>query len=66
MSVRSGTVEPAWIAKDGAIVYEDVTVTGTATVPQPPEATIPPLPEEVRDRYRPPGGGFGSQVYDTE
>lgn len=49
---HSGTVEPAWIAQDGAFVYEDVDAT-------PPGGGAPPggggsLPPEIPGRY---GGG---------
>lgn len=57
--VRSGKVEPAWIATAGALVYEDVDASvgdgSTLPVMDPKKP-----PADVVDRYRPPGqtGGF--------
>lgn len=44
----SGTTEPAWIAEDGAIVYEDVTGGSSTTTPPAGGTTVPP---SVEDRY---------------
>ena len=58
MSVRSGTVEPTWIAQTGAIVYEDVNFDAPpATVPTTDPVTTPP--PSVIDRYAPPWRQLG-------
>jgi hypothetical protein len=51
----SGSTEPAWIAEDGAIVYEDVTgqTGGGGTTPDGGSTTPPP---DVQERYRNQGG----------
>ena len=49
---RTGTVEPTWIAEEGALVYEFANE-GGGTPPAPPGGT-PPLPPEIPGRY---GGG---------
>lgn len=44
----TGTTEPAWIATDGAIVFEDVDGTAPASPTTPTAPTVPP---SVIDRY---------------
>ena len=49
LNPASGTTEPAWVAEDGALVYEDVTGNGTGTTtPTGGSTTVPP---SVSDRY---------------
>ncbi len=50
----SGTVEPGWIAEDGALVYEDADGPGTTPPPAPPAP--PTVPPGTGGRYG--GGGF--------
>ena len=48
LNPASGTTEPAWVAEDGAIVYEDASG-ASSTVP--PATGIPTVPPSVSDRY---------------
>ena len=53
----TGATEPAWIATDGAIVYEDVDGSAIAPPTPPPAPTVPP---SVGDRYGNQGGSGGN------
>jgi hypothetical protein len=53
MGVRSGKVEPKWIAERGAIVYEDVNL-GSPEAPVVPSTPVTDPPPEIVDRYGPP------------
>lgn len=48
LNPASGTTEPAWIAEDGAIVYEDASGGSSTTTPPSNTPTVPP---DVEDRY---------------
>jgi len=53
----SGSIEPAWIAQDGAIVYEDNDTTGTSS-----GSAAPTVPPSVSDRYSNQGGSGGAMT----
>lgn len=48
LNPASGATEPAWIAEDGAIVYEDATGGSSTTTPP---TSAPVVPPSVKDRY---------------
>ena len=62
---HSGDVEPAWVAEDGAVVYEEVDNDPTLPGTNDPGTTLPP---DVPPKYGNPGGskppwhGVGTQV----
>jgi hypothetical protein len=49
LNPASGATEPAWVAEDGALTYEDVTGNSGGTT-TPPDST-PTVPPSVEDRY---------------
>ena len=55
---RSGTVEPTWIAQDGAIVIEEADLTPATP---PPSTGGPTPPPSVEDRYGRGGDTYGRQ-----
>lgn len=55
---RSGDSEPAWIAEDGAIVYEDTDLDSTPDTNPTSGSGTATLPPEVIDRYKNPSGDW--------
>ena len=58
----TGSTEPAWIAEEGAIVYEDVNGTSTGAGGS---STPPAVPPSVGDRYGNQGGSGVRRTRDT-